>query len=471
MSNCRLPGHTTISFFLLFLQWGCRLTAGSEYRSEADIRRALQGGTGLIQLGAGVIQISSELRIPDGAHDVEVTGYGARTVLRASDSFRGAAIFHVRNAARIRFANLEIDGNRQTLEIRAGLPPYDVPFSKFTSNNGILAENIAGLSISSIKFENIAGFSVLASRSKDVQIDGLRIENSGSRNAGGRNNSTGGILLEEGASDFVVSNCELENVRGNGIWTHSLYTSPRNANGVITGNHFHFIGRDAIQVGHATNINVTGNSGASIGFPVSDVDMEARAIPVAIDTAGNTDHCSYTRNRFEEINGKCIDLDGFHDGEVRANTCINRETAEHYPYGNYGIVMNNSNPGMQSQRIDIIGNEIDGSLFGGIFVIGSHNRILKNRLRRLNLAHCNEEAAKFGCYYAAGQPDMLRTGIYLGSGAERPAPASDNLVEDNSISGFKMRQRCIAAAPHVFLSKNRLARNHCEDVSPQPPKP
>jgi hypothetical protein len=92
-------------------------------------------------------------------------------------------------------------------------------------------------------------------------------------------------------------------------------------------------------------------------------------------------------------------------------------------------------------------------------------------LRRLNLAHCNEDAAKFGCYYAPGQPDMLRTGIYLGSGAERPAPASDNLVGDNSISGFKMRQRCIAAAPQVFLSKNRLARNHCEDASPQPPKP
>ena len=40
-----------------------------------------------------------------------------------------------------------------------------------------------------------------------------------------------------------------------------------------------------------------------------------------IDTAGNVDRSIYTRQSvFDEINGKCIDLDGFHDGEVRG-TC------------------------------------------------------------------------------------------------------------------------------------------------------
>ena len=240
---------------------------------------------------------------------------------------------------------------------------------------------------------------------------GVAIGDSGSRNALGRNNATGGILLEEGTADFRVIDCELRNIRGNGIWTHSLYTSPRNADGQIRGNRFDTIGRDAIQVGHAANVRVEENLGVRVGFPADAVDMEARAIPVAIDTAGNISQSAYVGNRFEEINGKCIDLDGFHHGEVRANHCVNRQAAEAYAYGNYGIVMNNSNPDMQSEHIAIVENEIDGTLFGGIFVIGSGHTVTRNRLRRINLAHCNENAAQFGCYYAAGQPDMLRAGF------------------------------------------------------------
>ncbi len=49
--------------------------------------------------------------------------------------------------------------------------------------------------------------------------------------------------------------------------THSLYTSPRNGPGTITGNRFTQIGRDAIQVGHATRVRVDGNSGSRIGYP------------------------------------------------------------------------------------------------------------------------------------------------------------------------------------------------------------
>jgi hypothetical protein len=125
--------------------------------------------------------------------------------------------------------------------------------------------------------------------------------------------------------------------------------------------------------------------------------------------------------------------------------------------------MNNSNPDMQSEQIAIQENEIDGTLFGGIFVIGSGHRIAHNRLRRINLAHCNENAAQFGCYYAAGQPDLLRAGIYLGSGAERPAPARDNVIADNEISGFQMRAHCILAAPGVLPGNNKLERNVCRD--------
>ena len=104
----------------------------------------------------------------------------------------------------------------------------------------------------------------------------------------GRNNATGGILLEEGTRDFTVTRCDLRNVRGNGIWTHSLATAPQNRDGLIASNHFERIGRDAIQVGHGTRVRVEDNTGSEIGYPLEDVDMEDLATPVAIDTAGDT---------------------------------------------------------------------------------------------------------------------------------------------------------------------------------------
>ena len=232
---------------------------------------------------------------------------------------------------------------------------------------------------------------------------------------------------------------------------------PRNRNGRIAENHLEQIGRDAIQVGHATRVRVENNTGRFIGFPAEIVDVEGRGMPVAIDTAGDTDDSAYQGNRFEEIDGKCIDLDGFHDGEVRSNTCVNRRDAVDYPYGHYGIVMNNSNPDMQSDGVRIAGNEIDGAVFGGIFVIGSKNLISRNRLHRLNLAHCPNQTAV--CSYAPDQPDLLRSGIYLGAGAERAAPAHANVIEGNDISGFGVK--CVAAAPGVALAANTVAGNTC----------
>jgi Right handed beta helix region len=412
---------------------------------------------GIVQLQPGVVEVREEIILSNGA---ELRGAPAGTVLRLAAGFQGRAAIVVRGD-NVRLRDFTIDGNREVLETRGGLPGSDVPFVKFTRASGVLAEGVAGLEIENVRFRNMAGFAVLVNRSTGVDINRVQVEDSGSRNQEDRNNATGGILLEEGVSGFRVTRCELRNIRGNGIWTHSLYTSPRNTRGEISLNRFATIGRDAIQVGHATNIRVEENQGERIGFPVEAVDTEHRAIPVAIDTAGNVEQSLYAGNRFEEINGKCIDLDGFHDGEVRDNTCVNRGPAGDYRFGGYGIVMNNSNPDMRSEKIRVVGNEIDGPLFGGIFVIGTGHTVARNRLLHLNTAHCNEEAARFGCYYAAGEPDMLRSGIYLGRGAERPAPARGNLIEDNEISGFKMDSRCIALAPGIEAGWNTVRGNRC----------
>ena len=412
---------------------------------------------GFVQLQPGVLEVRQEIILESGA---ELRGAPAGTVLRLAPGFQGRAAIVVRGD-NVRLRDFTIDGNRDAMETRGGLPGSDVPFVKFTRSNGVLAQAVADLEIENVRFRNMAGFAVLVNRSTGVDINRVEVEDSGSPNQEGQNNATGGILLEEGVSGFRVTRCELRNIRGNGIWTHSLYTSPRNTRGEISLNRFETIGRDAIQVGHAAEIRVEQNQGERIGFPVEAVDIGNRAIPVAIDTAGNVEQSLYAGNSFEDINGKCIDLDGFHDGEVRDNVCMNRGPASDYRFGNYGIVMNNSNPDMRSEKIRIVGNTIDGPLFGGIFVIGAGHTVARNRLRHLNTAHCNEEAARFGCYYAAGEPDMLRSGIYLGRGAARPAPARGNLIEDNEIGGFKMDTRCVALAPGIEPGWNTVRGNRC----------
>ncbi len=414
----------------------------------------------VLQLPAGEILVHSELTVDA---NIELRGAPTGSLLRAAPDFSGRALVVVRGAG-VRLRNFTLDGNRDALEIRAGLPGSDTSFARFTRDNGILAADVTALTLDHLKLQNISGFAVLVSHSHGITIDRVQVTDSGSRNAAGHNNTTGGILLEEGSTDFEVTACDLHNIRGNGVWTHSLYTSARNARGLVALNRFANIGRDALQVGHASEIRVEENAGMLIGFPVEDVDIEGGAIPVAIDTAGNVDRSSYARNRFQEIDGKCIDLDGFHDGDVTGNECVNRAAPQLYKFGNYGIVMNNSNPDMQSRNIQIMDNIVDAPLFGGIFMIGTGHRIARNRLLNLNTAHCNESAAQFGCYYALGEPDMLNAGIYLGRGAARPAPARGNVIEDNEITGYRMKTRCIESAPGILPQWNTVRRNTCRDT-------
>jgi hypothetical protein len=292
------------------------------------------------------------------------------------------------------------------------------------------------------------------------------VSDSGGRDLNGRNNTTGGILFEEGTSEFEVRQSKFIRVLGNGVWTHSNYGSPRNGPGLIAENDFREIARDAIQIGHATGVRVQANTGGRLGFPIEAVDVEHGATPVAIDTAGDVDRTVYTQNRFEEVNGKCIDLDGFHDGEVTFNTCVNKGSAESYPHGHFGIVVNNWNPDMRSEKITIADNTIDGAKFGGVFLIGSNHTVVRNRLVNLNLAHCNESAAKFGCVAIQGEPDVLQSGIYLGriaaEWAQKRADASrGHVIRDNEITGYRMDERCVMAAPGVDLKASLVGNNSC----------
>ena len=56
---------------------------------------------------------------------------------------------------------------------------------------------------------------------------------------------------------------------------------------------------------------------------------------------------------------------------------------------------------------------------------------------------------RVGCYYAAGEPDMLRSGIYLGRGADTARSGAREHDRGQRNTGFRMETRCIGLAPGI----------------------
>jgi hypothetical protein len=425
---------------------------------EAELQNVVAGKkSGEVTLPTGDFKLSAPLVI-DGADGLVLKGNGTRIRM----NFDGPAAIVVRRSKGVQIEDVTLTGNRAAGEKRFGLPPADQSMAKWNTNNGILVEDSRDVLLRKLTIREVVSYPVLVSHSSDVTVQEVFAGDSGSLNEQGKNNATGGILFEEGCERFAAIQCKLRNVRGNGIWTHSLYSSPRNKDGRFEGNEVHYAGRDALHAGHATGMKITSNSGGFIGFPPEIVDLGTGAVPVAIDTAGNVEGSEYSLNHFEEVNGKCIDLDGFHDGVVRGNECRNGRGAQAYPHGHYGIVLNNSNPDMESKGIQIVSNVMEGFRFGGVFLIGTGHVVKDNVFRKLNLAHCNENVAA-GCLYKPDEPDLLRTGIYFGAGAHRPSPAKGIVVENNEVQGYQLAGRCVGYAPGVDKGANTVRNNRCSD--------
>ena len=429
---------------------------------ELQLRHQLATQTsGTINLPPGVIDISAELQVAPGAHDLDIVGSG--TILKATDEFKGRAILVADGARNIRLRDFSVDGNRIVLEKPLDVAPPENALREYYLNNGVLLDRVEGADISNLTLANIANLAMIVSRSSKIRMHHLRVEDCGSLDSKKHSNGTGGVVLEEGSTDFEVRTSAFRRIRGNGLWTHSPFGSPRLDNGVFAGNRLDAIGRDAILIWNASRVRVEENIGSRVGYPSDAVDPAAQ--PAAIATLGNVDHSTYVHNQFEEVNGKCIDLDGFHDGAVIRNQCANRRQPTEYPFGHFGIVMDNTDPKAQPANIEITGNVIDGTKYGALFVIGSGHRVIGNKFEHINKAECPDSSNKFGCVYLKSEPKLLETGIYLGRGGARPAQTRGNTIRDNTISGYKMNARCIAAAPGVSLQANTLMGNQCSDYS------
>lgn len=379
---------------------------------EARLRSSLQTKTGAVTLPGGVIEISREIVLPADVHDLEIRG--ADTTIRASAEFRGRALIVLPAGRNIRIHDLSLDGSRDAFPQPVAPAPAAAMLSRVTANNGILAEGVTGLDIAQVHATRVAGFPILVNGGRNVHIHDVEITESGSLDANGHNNGSGGVALEEGVTDFEIVHALIGKIRGNGVWIRSS-GGPENAGsgsaarGRIADSEFAIVARAAIELNHATAITIENNTAHMIGFPGEEVLIGGTALPAAIASTGSVNHSAIRNNNFEQIAGRCLSLDGFSDGEVTGNGCT------------------------------------DG-LFNGFLIRGTGNRITGNHLTGLNNAHRD-------------QPESLRAGIYLAAGA------SGNTLDANEISGFGMAQHCIGGpgALEGGGAANKIAKNVCSD--------
>ena len=429
--------------------------------AENTLNGELASGVAVVELPMGILLLHHTLRVPRGGKTTEIRGHGIGTTVRLAKDFSGKAVFLADGVSHVAFKSFILEGNRASLQSDRYLPPDGTAFSDYYSDNGIVITNSQDVTVSDVTFRNIRGFPLIVGASSQVTISGLTIDDSGSLGPNGRNNTSGGILLEQGVRNFVVEHTKIRNVLGNAIWTHSYGSSPRNESGIIQDNDVADVARDAIQVGHATGVRVIHNRGDRIGFPAQYVDSEHQGTPVALDTAGNVDRSVYSDNAFTNVGGQCIDLDGFHDGEVTGNSCRNDLPLSEYPYLHFGILFGNHNPGMNSTGVKLTNNTVDGFAYGGLYLIGEGNLIEGNRFLHTNRARCTGEPSSALCNYALDQPDLLRSGIYLGRTGGRPTKTQGNIIRDNVVQGFGADKWCIEAAPGVPLTRNNISGNVC----------
>lgn len=416
---------------------------------------------GAVQLPPGETHLDRPLEFPPHAKNLTLRGHPTGSTLVLDPGFKGSAAIVVNGAFNVTLTGFAIRGNRTELKSDWYLPEHYEAFADYYTGNGIVVRKTDRLIVRGVQFRSIRAFPLLINASSHVLVESVDILDCGTLNQAGRNNTTGGILLEEGVSAFQIRHANIAQVTGNAIWTHSYNDSPRSSDGLITGNIINTAGRDAIQIGHATKIRVEHNAGRQIGFPADYADLEHHGTPVALDTAGNVDYSFYTDNHFTDVNGECVNLDGFHDGQVTGNGCLNLKPLETYPALHYAIVFGNNNPSANPNNNVITSNTMKGFAYGGIFVIGANNRIEKNYFEDLNLAHCGTSPVPARCAYALDQPDMLRSGIYLGNNGGRPSATTGNIIRNNTFTGYAIKEHCITAAPGVSLQTNTLVNNTC----------
>jgi len=441
---------------------GVAISAGCGRTPAEKFLLAVAEGKGKVPLPGGVLELEKPIVMGPRANGLEIIGKPG-DVVRARKGIELRAFFVCRECKKVTLSGFAIEGDPDLRSHPAEAPPADTELREYFSGNGIVIEGGQGFTVKNMTFKDLSGFAVLGAFDKNTTVENNEIADSGTRNGKGHNTGAGGVSFTDGSDGFLVRGNTFKRLFGNGVWVHSRARADRSQNGVIEGNHFENISRNMVLLSRAYKIAVRKNNAKMIGFPIDTVNTDARP-PAGVATEGKVDSSVIEGNEFEQVNGRCFDLDGFHDSEVTGNSCRNRGEAGEYPHGGYGLVLDNSSSEMHSQLVNIHDNTIEGMRWGGVFLIGSGHKVVRNKLLRLNLLGCTAATRDFACTPNADEPMIARAGIYLGLRGARPDPVAGAVIEDNEVSGTGMGSgNCVVYAPQVKPEASTARNNNCRN--------
>src|SRR5262245_35103758 len=149
---------------------------------EARLKRALTNPSGTIDLPSGDIDLHEPI-VLDGAKNVTLRGPDTKLRMR----FEGEAAIILRKVQNVQLEEFAIEGNRETANGRVELPPSDQPMARWNKNNGILIEDSGGVTVRKLTIRMVPGYAVLVNHSRDVNVSGTLVSDSGSLDAKGKN--------------------------------------------------------------------------------------------------------------------------------------------------------------------------------------------------------------------------------------------------------------------------------------------
>ncbi|MCW5966308.1 MAG: right-handed parallel beta-helix repeat-containing protein [Bryobacterales bacterium] len=403
---------------------GCSVLAGGVSCPPSDtaarcLQQAINAAEddGVVRLAAGDYVLEAPLQLK--RKGLTLTGEGDATVLRRAVTVeQGEGLLNVR-ASGVALRRFRLDG--QVSEPAAipyidpaggpsvlGAPIHGDPMHpELLRNTSItIHPGVQDITFEELTIERTGGYAILIDARyggiKNVNLRRLRLRDNCPHVFGKQGDLrygswTGGIHYQNDGRDLdfarhalaslTIEDSEFERISGHAIWGHGYGFQTLNEAITVRRNRFTDIGMDAVLVANAQRAVVEENQFLRIGYVSSSAGELPRPawypgmrldgmdnIPaVGIDTSGLVRDSVYRKNHMRNVNGHCIDLDGFTRGDVVDNTMrvsgredawnyVNDQVTQfggHQP-GNFtkGINLSNTSGAALTEQVRIEGNTL-----------------------------------------------------------------------------------------------------------------
>lgn len=433
--------------------------------TSAITRLVLLNGRKLYIPGGRTYCLKTPVQFPTGELNIMLQGDGASTLItRGANMPTNKGVFDLSASRKVTFADFDFDGGVTTpTQLNYSVTGYDPMYSGLLSNTSFwLHGDCSDISFDNVAIRHTGGYAALldarTGNITDVTFERCLFENNrphtfglttGDLNYG---SWTGGIHYQSDGYLYAVENLKVSRNRfsrntGNCVWGHLYSLTRLHRNIAVDDNVLTDCGLDGILMGGVMGGSASGNQFRRVGYiTLTDSDTPvpkylANRYAVGLDTAGLVKGVNYDNNTFVSINGGCLDLDGFAQGNVTNNNCkmpaVGEDeytqdsisisgpggTGANWTYG--AQVSNTNNDSIAGTNVTVEGNTFNNMGGGAVRMYASRNGVVRNN----------------SIYHPAGAnvaPIVLGniSGVADGFGVLRAGPnqrAYNNVVTKNTI--------------------------------------